>query len=220
MNSESSGFAIQSGDNSKESQCVCLYANYYKIPRKFFGKASDVPKGWVAVGSVRWAEEVMGKVITPDYYPVFLTDWVKRKVWRQDKWPYGSRVFIKPADAHKRFTGFVTTGTWKGKKKPPYWCSEIVKFTNEWRYYISNGKVIAAKWCSGIEDVELPAPTLSINWPDDFCGAVDFGSYENGEIALIESNSPFSCGWYGTLTEYEIYTKWLIDGWKYSTKSL
>ena len=100
------GFAIQHGDNSKEAQCVCLYANYYKIPRKSFRKAIDVPNGWVPCGSVEWAESILGKPIKPDYYPDFLSSWVKRKVWEQEKWPFGNRVFIKPSDRHKRFTGF------------------------------------------------------------------------------------------------------------------
>lgn len=212
------GFAIQQGDVGKEAQCLCLYANYHKIPRKFFIKPSDVPVDWVAYGNVDWCDKVLGKTVVPDYYPDFLSNWVKRKIWRQEKWPYGSRVFIKPSDAHKRFTGFVTNGTWKGKKRGPYWCSEIVKFTNEWRYYISWGELKSANWCCG--DNESPAPKLEIDWPKDFCGCVDFGTYENGEIALVESNSPYACGWYGTLNDYEVYTKWIIEGWKYSRNNI
>jgi len=192
-----------------------MYANYHKIPRKFVGKPHDVPKDWVAYGCVEWTDGVLRNVTVPNYYPDFLSSWVKRKVWEQEKWPIGHRVFIKPADRHKRFTGFITRGTWKGKKKGPYWCSDIVNFTNEWRYYVSYGEVKSAKWCCG--DNESPAPNLPIDWPKDFCGAVDFGTYENGEIALIESNSPYACGWYGKFEEYEVYTKWIIDGWNYMT---
>jgi hypothetical protein len=211
------GFAFQHGDKSREVQCLCLYSNYHRIPRNFFRKAADVPKDWVPYGAVKWVDEIMGKQLTPDYYPDFLSSWVKRKVWKETKWPYGSRVFIKPADQHKRFTGFITTGTWKGKKRGPYWCSEVVKFINEWRYYISWGEVVAARWYSG-DEVNMPvAPPLSIIWPRDYCGAVDFGTLDNGEIALVEANEPYSCGWYGTYSEMEIFSDWIINGWQYMT---
>jgi hypothetical protein len=207
------GFGLEHGDNSKEAQAICLYTNYYKIPRRSFRKPEEVPKGWIAYGSVKWTDRVLGSVTVPDYYPAFLAPWIKRKVWQQDKWPVGHTVFIKPADCHKRFNGFITTGTWKGKKRGPYWCSEIVQFVNEWRYYIAWGEVVASKWCCGAE--ESNAPVLSIDWPKNFCGCVDFGTYPNGDVALVESNSPYACGWYGTLMEYKVYSEWIAEGWKY-----
>ena len=54
------GFGTQHGDTSKEAQAICLYANYYKIPRRFFTKPHDVPKDWVAYGSVEWTDKVLG----------------------------------------------------------------------------------------------------------------------------------------------------------------
>lgn len=76
-----------------------------------------------------------------------------------------------------------------------------------------DGKAVAAKWYSGA--VEGPAPSLDIAWPSDFCGAVDFGSLTSGEIALVEANPPYACGWYGTLDEYRVYAEWIVAGWKY-----
>jgi ATP-grasp domain, R2K clade family 2 len=205
------GIAIQSSDWSFEAKCLRLYASEHKIPSGTFRK--HVPPGWVVYGNVDWVEDVLKIKSEPDYYPDFLSAWVKRKIWRQDKWPLGQKVFIKPADRNKRFTGFVTNGTYRGKKKGPYWCSEVVTFTNEWRYYVSNGKVVYAKWYYGIGTATpIPAPILDIKWPDEFSGCVDFGSYPDGEIALIEVNPPYSCGWYGSIEEYAIFAEFIING--------
>ena len=47
------GIGLELADrDSKESQTICLYANYNKIPRRFFQRPQDVPENWVAYGSV------------------------------------------------------------------------------------------------------------------------------------------------------------------------
>ena len=150
--------------------------------------------------------------ILPDYYPDFMSGYLNRKVYKTDKWPLGQTVFIKPADNYKRFNGFITNGGYHGKKRPPYICSEVIKFDNEWRYYISNNKVLTGEWYSGDEINAPDAPELNIKFPEGFCGAVDMG-ISNNKLTLVESQHPFACGWYGK--DHELYTQWLIDGWKY-----
>lgn len=147
----------------------------------------------------------------PDYYPKWLTSYLYRKVWKDDKWVLGKRFFVKPADKYKRFTGFVTYGTYAKKKKPPFWYSDIVSFTNEWRYYISNGKVLCGEWYWGEKEQE--APKLLFDIPVTYSGALDFGILTTGEFALVESQHPFACGWYGK--SIALYAQWLIDGWIY-----
>lgn len=205
-------FAVQTSDrNTHEGQTILWYATMAKLERMMVGRATGVEKGWVPVGRVPWVEEVLGGVEVPDYYPAFLEGWLHRKLWRQDDWPH-HRCFVKPADRHKRFTGFVTRGGWKGRKRGPLWVSEIVAFVSEWRYYVAYGKVLAAKWGSGVES---EPPALPIDWPPTYSGAVDFGLLDNGKVALIEANSPFSCGWYGSVTEGAVYAEWLALGWQY-----
>ena len=121
-------------------------------------------------------------------------------------------MFIKPADKEKRFQARITNGGYKGKKKPPYWCSDIVNFTNEWRYYVSNGEILTGEWYKGDEIACPDAPILNITFPRGFCGAVDMGLVDN-KITLVEVNHPFSCGWYGK--NHELYAKWIINGWNY-----
>jgi len=207
------GIAFHIGSNDHETSTLALWCNAYKVPYRQFRKAKDVPAGWMPSGTVPWVESVLGRTVVPDYFPGFLNGWVKRTTWHTSKWPL-RKCFIKPADQHKRFTGFVTSGTYKGKKKGPFVCSEVVKFTNEWRYYITAGQIVAGKWYWG-DDVNTPdAPELSIPFPDTFYGTADFGTYSDGQLALIECHPAFACGWYGPLSEYETYANWLVAGWQ------
>lgn len=198
--------------NDHEGQTIAIYCALNKDEYKVFNRAKDVPFDYIPIGNVQWVSEVLKRPEIPDYYPDFLHPYLFRKVWQQNDWPYGHRVFIKPSDRHKRFTGFITNGKWKGKKKGPFWCSDVVTFVSEWRWYIAAGKIIDARWGSG---KELPVPFLDISWPKDYYAAVDFGLLSTGEIALIESNSPFACGWYGPCGEGGTYVEWIAQSWEY-----
>lgn len=193
-----------------EGQAIAGYCALNGLRFRVVRHGRDVAENEIPVGDVAFIHEVLGRYITPDYYPRFLDQYLHRKIWWSDSWPYHQRCFVKPADRHKRFTGFVKRVGWKGRKKGPLWCSEIVEFVSEWRWYIHDGKIIDARWGSGIE---APVPELGITFPKGYCAAVDFGRLATGELALIEANSPFSCGWYGPLKDAAIYARWLSDCW-------
>jgi hypothetical protein len=216
------GFALMKGDKSLEANRITLYCHLNNINVVYFDKRDDCTEVFVPVGSVEWCLQSLGRNVVPDYYPDWLKSYLHRRVWREDKWPLGRRVFIKPSDKYKRFTGFETTGTWKKKKKPPFWCSDILHFNKEWRSYISNGKILNSSWywnyIWGVSDQDnMPEiPELNLNIPEGYCGAVDFGTFGNDDqVALIEAHHPFSCGWYGDIKDDEIYLQWAIDGWIY-----
>jgi hypothetical protein len=215
------GFALQhfSGHSSKEDNAVINYCILNRIPYKFCRKPEEKPEGFIPEGTVEWCENFLSKDrTTPDYYPDFLKDHLFRKVWKTDKWPMEKGVFIKPANRHKRFTGFITFGGYRKKKRGPYWCSEVVSFTNEWRYYIADGKILTGEWYSGDEINTPDAPELNIKIPDGYCGAIDFGTLKTGELALVEAHSPYACGWYGK--KNELYIEWLVKSWEYLNKGL
>jgi hypothetical protein len=205
-------FAIQkSRVHYKEEMAILQYAIINKIPYKFCKKKENVPINYIPVGSVEWCSNFLDSSnITPNYYPEFLNKYLHRKIWRTNKWP-SENVFIKPADRYKRFAGFVINKDNK-KKRGPFWCSEVVDFVNEWRYYIASGEIIAAEWYKGDESEPDP-PELDITFDSNYCAALDFGELSTGEIALIEAQLPFACGWYGK--DYKIYAKWIIVGWNY-----
>ena len=212
-------FAIQQRSiHDQEEVAVISQCILQRIPYRIYSRFKDVPKDSIPVGTVEWCEYFLNKEVTiPDYYPDFLKNQLHRNVWRADKWPLGDKVFIKPSDRHKRFTGFVTSGTYRKKKKGPYWCSDIVKFTNEWRYYVADGKILTGEWYWG-DEVNTPnAPKLCINIPNNWCGVIDFGTLDTGELALIEAQPPYACGWYGK--DHKLYVDFLIKGWKYLNRS-
>lgn len=207
------GFCFTKQDDSWEMKCISLVSAVQDIPNIRVNRNLPCPAGHVPSGSVEWCLESLKKDVIPNYYPEWLSDHLYRKVWKTDKWPLGKKVFIKPADKYKRFNGFKTIGTYKKKKKSPFWCSDIINFADEWRYYISKGKILTGEWYYGDEINTPDAPELDINIPEDFYGTLDFGITKTGDLALVEAHHPFACGWYGK--QHEIYLQWLIDGWDY-----
>jgi hypothetical protein len=211
------GFTLQSGHICREESALMNYCVLNRVPYKICRKPEESPDGYIPCGTVEWCEKFLPKEkATPDYYPEFLKDHLFRNVWKTNTWPWGQKVFIKPADFHKRFNGKITTGTFKGKKRGPYWCSGIVSFTNEWRYYVADGKILVGEWYSGDEINEPDAPVLNITIPEGYCGALDFGTLTTGELALVEAQPPYACGWYGK--KHALFAEWLIKGWAYLTK--
>jgi len=212
------GFALQYDDTSKEATVITLCAER-DIPIERFQNKETVPDDLIPCGSVEWSESILGYSPTPDYYPEWVKSHLHRNVWAGDKWILEKRVFVKPADRYKRFTGFVSSAnSYKGKKRPPYMFSDVVSFNNEWRYYISNGKILTSGWYDGDQINTPDAPELDVDIPKEFCGAADFGTYD-GKLCCIEVQHPYACGWYGDFSNDSLpYVQWLIDGWIYMLK--
>ena len=208
---------LQSGESNRE----CL--NAWKAARSMgldiagsmYADVGDVP-----VGDVEFCENIMRlqgiKVPTPDFYPRFLSQWFRREIRYKradEEWACSLRdQFIKPAGRYKSEPARILPAL-HPMPHGFYAVSEVVTFVQEWRYYVSNGTVVAAGWYDGDNEDE-PAPDLAIEWPAEFCGAVDFGRLDTGEIALVESHHPYACGWYGENDQSEVFLKWLIDGWE------
>jgi len=214
-------FALEQGISEKEEKTVILqqvkYPDKYKV--NYFRDASLVPSNYIAIGRIPWVQKILSSSPKPDYYPAFMKPYLYRKIWEADKWPMNKGIFIKPSDIPKRFQHKVTTGTYKGKKKPPYWCSDIVSFKNEWRYYVANGKIVFVGWYAGNDEDTAP-PDFPVNIiPNNWCGSIDMGILSSGEFALVECGEPYSTGWYGTYEQGDVYVQWLIEGWKYLQKN-
>lgn len=213
---ESSNFYIQSGYTGKEVSALMFSLDRSRLR---YSAVHDYDKDWPVVGSVEFVEQMLRKQFKPDYYPFFLESWLHRKVGFSNYIGDNTEpVFVKPADRHKRFESFVfwPTENWQLDyiDLGPICYSELVKFEDEWRYYVADGEVLVAHWYQGPE-VEIDPPELGIGWPKDFCGAVDFGRLDNGKIALVENNLPYACGWYGSCNDGEVYGEWLSKGFKY-----
>jgi hypothetical protein len=211
-------FAVHHGYSDFEVKAIHLasviYSDKYKI--SYFQKPSDVPAWFIPLGDIPWVSEVHGNLPRPDYYPDFLHHLLYRKVWETDVYPMEKGIFIKPSDIPKRFQARITTGTYKGKKKPPFWCSEVVSFVNEWRLYFVAGKIVHIGWYDGINDDDILFPLDQVDLttvPDNFYGVIDLGELSTGEIALVEAAESYSMGWYGRLSEGHIYADFVAASW-------
>jgi hypothetical protein len=206
------GFSIVKNDDSIEAKKLRVYCIIKDIPLDIVSKGIKCKDDFVPCGTIQWCQMSLKK-ITPDYYPEWCNDLLYRKVWKDDNWIIGRKSFVKPADTYKRFNGFITDGTYKKKKKGNLIWSELLYFKDEYRYYISKGNILTYGWYMGNEENHLEHLNLPIEIPEYYYGALDIGLTIDNRIALIESQHPFACGWYGK--DDEKYFQWLIDGWKY-----
>lgn len=207
------GFAFVFKDASNEFRKVYAYLAVNDIPITRVRHNEKVPEGFIPIGSVEWVQSHFSENIKSNHYPDWLKDHLYRNIWESNDWILGRKLFVKPSDKEKRFTGFVTSGTYRKKKKPPFYYSDVVTFVNEWRYYISSGKVLEGCWYCGDEVNTPDAPDLNIHIPEDFFGTLDFGHLTTGEFALVEAHNPYACGYYGKNAEK--FLQWTIDGWEY-----
>jgi len=169
---------------------------------------------------VEFCERVLGDdaMGLKDFYPTFLKAWRRRELALCRPSLFGERSVVGAP------LFFKDGKSWKSdeqptrilavrEKIPNVWCylSDVVKFVDEWRYYVADGCVVDAGWYQG-ENEDAVAPELGIEWPEGFSGAVDFGRLDTGEIALVEAHAPFACGWYGD--DHENFALWQAVAWE------
>lgn len=206
-------FCLQAGESTREKLAIYNQRLSEVIASKV------CPIGHIPIGDVPFCEAAiphrkrmqLDKII--DFYPMFLHRWRHRKIKLiyVDKSTKLTEGFYKRATEWK--SDWPSQLVYKGGDIPNnfyYYWSEPVTFTQEWRYYIAEGKVITTGWYSG-EDEDEPAPELNIPWHSHYNGAVDFGRLDDGRIALVEAHAPFACGWYGD--KHEDYVTWQILAW-------
>lgn len=214
------GFAFKKGAISTGEELNAFILSGYNI--RGFDSPDEVPDNWIPAGTVEWCNLFLSsKQSKPKYFPIFTNDYLNRFVWICNNKKYFNivtnkynfkKVFVKPNDIYKRFNGHQMIVT---DKLPSglLMCSEVVNFVNEWRYYISNGKVVTSGWYAGDEENTPDPPSLDIKIPSNYNGTLDFGILRNGKFTIVESHKPYACGLYSK--DYKEYIQWLINGWKY-----
>lgn len=175
------------------------------------GWGANHPETHAPIGDVEWCERILGYSPTPDFAPTWLSGWLRRDVSIASMETAPRRLFAKSSESYKKFPARIYEA---GESLPSesLVVSDVVEFTQEWRYYVADGCVLATGWYDGNDDDE-PAPSISVEWPTGWCGAVDFGRLTTGEIALVESQHPYACGWYGD--DHAAYAMWVIEGWEW-----
>ncbi len=195
-------------------------------------------EGYVAAGSVPFVKHALRQlgvelpVHTP--YPSCLEHLLYRQVRKLSSLrearamvESGRRLFIKPADGWKRFTGFVAEFVddprFNGQSKArAVWISEPVRFVSEWRAYVADGELMEVRFADhggdhAVEpDASLIADAISALTKEGHAPAgyvIDFGVLDTGETALIEMNDGFSFGAYEGVSP-ETYWKVIVRRWQ------
>lgn len=160
----------------------------------------------IGIGSVEYCRSIHHWPAC-DPYP----DWLSwgRKIYR-DTAPK-ARLFYKPADIPKRFQSAIMdtppNGDWVA--------SEIVHFTMEWRAYVVRGKVLGVFCYSDLgHDNDLPPEYFPWDIPGSVTATLDFGLTRDNRLLPVEVNDPYAVGWYGTLSQYQIYRDFVVAGWE------
>ena len=180
------------------------------------------------INSVRLALKYLGKAQPPCLdIPDILLPWCHRKIFHSTlgqiryesaKWP----VFLKPAEGHKLFTGYVMKDflgviqTAGFPEEMPVLCSEVVKFTSEYRAFIHLNDLLGIKHYKGnpfIAPCEATVMEMIKAYAEHAPAAysLDVGILEDGRTALVEINDGFSLGAYGLPSLY--YVKLIETRW-------
>lgn len=165
-------------------------------------------------------------------YPAGTEPFWRRRIWRstlaearQHVDTAGERLFIKPAEAHKRFTGFVHapgSGSFAfngASSQTAVWCASPVEFGAEFRAYVTHGEVVGAcRYDDGTADEEAPlAEARAIVDAMRAAGSLIAGfSVDLGRIgdawALVECNDGFALGLYPGFSPRS-YAELLVARW-------
>jgi hypothetical protein len=121
-----------------------------------------------------------------------------------------SATFIKPADNHKTFTGFVARSDVDLYRiaslsgRTPIWAVEPVQFLSEYRYYVNKGCIVHSAHYDGNPDIQPDADVVQ-NIIDTLSGAydhtptayaVDIGVLTTNNTVVVEVNEGYSLGAY------------------------
>ena len=178
----------------------------------------DVFEDEISVGSVEFVEAALGRSFKPEYHPVWLKEFVKRKTWTSEFWPEED-CYVKPNDLYKIFANTYSFNAPFNKDfSKEYFCQEAVEVRNEWRIYVSNGKAWNCSWYQGPdEDKEFDQNILKNivdKIPKGWYGTIDMMETNNG-IELCECHHPYAIGWYGDSADNSQYFNFIVDGYKY-----
>ena len=162
-------------------------------------------------------------------YPDCLNISLNRKIWISTLEDVKSGLlrplFVKPYNKLKRFTGDIINDEtdfikFQGaSKKTIVYCSDIIKFSSEYRVYVTSNQIVGIEHYWGnksmginrdivFEAVQKISGIKSL--PNSY--AIDFGVIDNGKTTLIEMNEGYSIDSYAL--DAESYTNLLCCRWE------
>jgi len=136
----------------------------------------------------------------------------------------GERLFVKPAERAKGFTGFVCesytdfSNAAGCSRRLPVWVAEPVRFISEWRAYVVEGEPRAVAQYRG-ESEQAPlsfvVEVLSAVRERGLVAAgfaLDVGRLSCGRLAVVECNEGYGLGLYPGCP-HEVYVDLLLARW-------
>lgn len=229
------------GKRRVEEQHVAAYCEQRGIPTETFTekrirrRTLPVSANTPVVGDVALvtAALTMCDVVPPAPldYPSRLTAFLYRPLWQtrlQDvvqHWMNGSgeAVFVKPANAEKKFTGRLISSIddlqplTRHAGTTELWCSPRVTWLSEYRAYIVNGRLTHLAHYAGDPDqainrkiVTQAVDTLGEAAPYGY--SLDFGLLDSGETALVEGNDGYGLGAYNGVPSDD-YARLILGRW-------
>jgi len=242
-------FLETTGNNrlGREEQLMAAYAKviglqiHLATAKQVERRKVLVPDGAVAIGGVTFIRNVLRQfgLQLPEHtpYPAALTHLLYRQVKRlpalrdaKALLDAGQRLFIKPAEGWKRFTGFVAEFSDDHRfagasKSDPVWVSEVLHLKSEWRAYVVGDRVLDVRLAdfggapTTGPDMDVIAEAVALLHEAQMAPAgyvIDFGVTTAGQTVLIELNDGFSFGAYDGVPA-EIYWKVTQARWQQLT---
>lgn len=170
------------------------------------------------IGDIHRALKKLNKPIPINIdYPHELVDFFGRTIWRTTLGRIRNTLaptFIKPADEHKLFTGFVWNGDEESRRRVIIVEDEVevyaatpIKILSEYRTFILDNEILDCRRYKGDYGlapnkniIEAAVNKMKNNSPRAYC--LDFGITEYDQTVLVEMNEGFSFGTYGLLPDY------------------
>lgn len=130
---------------------------------------------------------------------------MRRHVYEGD----GTRVFAKPADRRKCFTGrvfdspddFYSVGI--TSLRETVWCADVVEWVSEYRVYARGEEILEIDHYSGDSSVTVSREVVENalrayrhSGESPAAYGIDFGVLTTGETALVEANDGYALGAY------------------------
>lgn len=172
----------------------------------------------LAAGTLPFIREVLGQLGRPVPKPLdYLSappELLGRAVWQttlgavRGHWEREQiPVFVKPADATKRFVGRVIRSESDlyhlatVSASTSVWCAELVTFTAEFRVFVVDREIVGVRQYEGTETVvpEAVAQRFATGLGERLPAgcAIDIGLLNDGRAVLVEVNDGFALGRYG-----------------------
>ena len=189
----------------------------------------DINRETIVNGHIRSARKAFQIIGCPDpvevSIPEELQEFTGRKIWTStlgEIRQYEPKVFIKPLEGHKLFTGHIRTGELKDliytasfPDETKILVSEPVVFITEYRGFVLEGKLIGWKNYSGdfrkMPNVSIVEDAIKKYKTAPIAYSIDFGLDIDNRSLLVEVNDAFALGSYGL--DNILYAKMIEARW-------